>query len=299
MSNSNREREAEIGMHARVVYVITSAARGLYASMTRISAASVRLTNPGCTITLACDVTSATAMKSGDDSLLDEVDEFLTFETPEGNPVFRSRFIKTSLRNRIDGSFLFLDSDTLVRKNVEGLCLIDCDIAAARNHSEDAVSEQIWEGDAAIVRLMGWHTPEDAYVNSGVVFYHDTPGAHRFGEDWHRMWLAGYHRTDRYLDQPAFNAALVNSGVKLAILPHEFNAQIKLRTDIYDAAIWHYYASLNHQPLTVFETLVQRLLSGQEIKTREIEGMVRSKRPWHRHVWFRKRIKELARLSAQ
>jgi hypothetical protein len=277
----------------RVVYVVTSAGRDLHSSMTRVSAASVRLTNPGCTITLACDSRSATAMKSSDDPLLKEVDEFLSFDTPEGDRVFCNRFIKTSLRNRVDGSFLFLDSDTFVRKKLNGLNLIDCDIAAARNHSASTISEQIWEEDAATVRLMGWQTRNDAYLNGGVMLFQDTPSAHQFAEDWHRMWLDACQITDRYRDQPALNAALANSGVKLAILPDEFNAQIKRRVSIHDAVIWHYYASVNDEPLTAFEALVQRVLSGQGIRTTEIEEMVRSKHPWHSRSMLLKRVKTL------
>lgn len=60
-------------MSARVPYVV--AGGGRYSAMARISAASIRLTNPSITVFLVCDVISAAVMKRKRDPLFDEVDD--------------------------------------------------------------------------------------------------------------------------------------------------------------------------------------------------------------------------------
>src|SRR5688572_16579930 len=105
----------------RIAYVVTTTGNDYFSIMTRLSLASLRLTNPGTRILVCCDQPSKDAMQGGGDPLLLEADEVLTFDTPPGTPEFRNRFVKTNLRNLIPGKFLFLDSDILVRGDLAPL----------------------------------------------------------------------------------------------------------------------------------------------------------------------------------
>lgn len=91
----------------RVIYVVSSAGRDFYSAMTRVSVASLRLTNPRVRIDLVCDPVSEPAMRAVGDPLLDEV---VVCDAPPGGAAFRNRFVKTRLRAAVDGPFLFLDS---------------------------------------------------------------------------------------------------------------------------------------------------------------------------------------------
>jgi|SRR6266487_4678867 len=274
-------------MSGRVVYVVTSEGRDIYSVMTRVSAASLRITNRPYKVIVVCDPNSAAEMQRKRDPLLGEVNELVTFETAAGDAGFRNRFLKTNLRNLIDGPYLFLDSDTLIRGDLSELFSSTADIACAANHSKHRVELQIWEEDKAALNAMGWQIRDDVYVNGGLMLCNDTPGARRLAADWHRRWLACYQRIDRYRDQPALNAAICATDTNLEILPPRFNAQIKTAPETAaDAVVWHFYTSMNARPITTFEVLLERVLNGGEFALAEIESMIRRPHPWRRTSWI-------------
>ena len=177
---------------------------------------------------------------------------------------------------------LFLDSDTVVRKPLTPLLNLQADIAAAPNHSADTLAEQIWSEDQANLDTMGWQVREP-YVNGGVIWYADTPGARRFAEAWHRNWLANVERTGRYRDQPALNQALsANPEIQCHTLPHCWNAQIGMRTDLAEEAfIWHIYSSTGLDPQDRFSDCCQRALEGRSrsLPSRAISNLVMASTP--------------------
>ena len=169
----------------QIVYVVTSAGQDLYSAMTRVSVASLRLTNPSVKVVVVCDTETDRALRAGKDPLLDEVDEWSAFETPPAPPVFRNRFLKTSLRQRIEGSYLFLDSDTIVRDDLAAIFAMPGDMAAAPNHSKEEKAGQIWEGDRRIMDK-NWFWARYTYFNGGVVC-----ARHTKSETVHRLASAG------------------------------------------------------------------------------------------------------------
>jgi hypothetical protein len=130
-----------------IVYAVTSGGRDAYSVATRVSATSVRVTNPNARIVIVCDSASAESMERVGDPLLSEVDDWIVCSTPAGDSAYRSRFVKTSLRNLIEGRFLFLDGDTLVRDDLSEVFSLSCDVAGCPNHSKDKFEEQIWPVD--------------------------------------------------------------------------------------------------------------------------------------------------------
>jgi Nucleotide-diphospho-sugar transferase len=269
------------------VYAVTSSGRDFYSAMTRVSAASIRVSNPGVAIIAACDNQSVAAMRHSRDPLLGEIDELIVCDTPVGNNGFRNRFVKTQLRRLVDGPFLFLDSDTLVRENISEIFSLDTDIACAPNHSKDSLEQQIWSRDEEILSVMGWSTRKDAYVNGGVMFYNNSPGAVRFADDWHQKWLRSHETAKTFRDQAALNAAIFDTAPRLGVLPHRFNAQFKVTPSVAsNAVLFHFYASnIDDEPITEFESLVGRLLNGAELRHSHIESMLKHNHPWRRASW--------------
>ncbi|CAK6697012.1 hypothetical protein [Synechococcus sp. CBW1107] len=94
-----------------VVYCITSRGGDLYEAMTRVSLATLRLTNPGARIEIACDQQIHQALQASGSQLLREADAAHGFSTPNGPPTFRNRFVKTQLRLLLSGD---LTSNTRV-----------------------------------------------------------------------------------------------------------------------------------------------------------------------------------------
>jgi lipopolysaccharide biosynthesis glycosyltransferase len=270
-----------------VIYVITSTGDDLYTAMTRVSVASLRISNPEIKITVACDaVSNVTILKKGN-PLLEEIDDWVVVDTPSGEAAFRNRYMKTLLRQIISGPFLFLDSDTFIRGDISNIFMLDTDISGARNHSKILLREQIWSQDAAVLGAMDWSVGDSVYINGGVLFLNDTPSARNFAQDWHQRWLLSVKECGSYRDQPALNAALYSSKARLIVLQNKYNAQIKANITVAkNASVWHYYSSLDELPITAFDAQVQHLLDGITIDRKMIRSMVHRNHPWRRDSYF-------------
>jgi hypothetical protein len=265
-----------------VVYCLTSSGGDLYEAMTRVSLATLRLTNPSARVTIACDQQTHQALQASGSQLFHEADAVRGFPTPDGPPTYRNRYVKTQLGRLIVGPFLFLDSDTVVRKPLTPLLDLHCDIAAAPNHSRDTLAEQIWSEDQANLDAMGWQVREP-YVNGGVIWYGGTTGSRAFAGAWHQNWLANVEATGWYRDQPALNQALsADPEIQCYTLPHYLNAQIGMRSDLAEEAfIWHIYSSTGLGVQDRFNHCCQRLLEGRSLKlpSRAISDLVKASTP--------------------
>ncbi|MEB3330941.1 MAG: hypothetical protein VKI83_00395 [Synechococcaceae cyanobacterium] len=288
----------------QVVYCLTSDGDDLYAAMTQVSAATLRLTNPGAVIRVVVDPASAAALRSQRHGLLELLDGLEERPVPEGfAATARNRWLKTQLRLLLEGPFLFLDSDTVVREPIGGLIPSGAaaDLAAAANNSQEEPAQQIWEDDADALRRLGWSEPLRAlaaaaapaasgmpaalpYCNGGVLGYADSPGAHAFARCWHQLWLEGLERLGRPRDQPALNTAIQRSGVRLQPLPARCNAQYKANLAVLrDAAIWHSYASFGEAPLTLFLACALRVQQGKRLGPGLLQRLVHNWHPWMRN----------------
>ena len=271
----------------KIVYVITSAGRDVYTAMTRVSAASLRMTNPGAQIVVACDTETDRAVRAAKDPLLGEVDEWRVFDPPRGNAAFRNRFLKTSLRERVSGEYLFLDSDTIVRDDLTPVFQMPGDLAAAPNHSRENISGQIWEGDLATLAEMQWAIAPNLYVNGGVMRVSDSDGAHRFYRLWHENWQASYRQLHKPNDQPALNAAIHESRIECARLPVRFNSQIGANpVTMRDAAIWHYNSSLEWQNFSHIDERIQQAVRSDPVDVVQLRNLMESQVLWTRPFWF-------------
>lgn len=254
----------------QVVYCLTSQGRDIYEAMTRISLATARKCNQGAYISIICDERTYQDLKLAKSRLFYEADDVIPIATPAGEPEFRNRFLKTRLRLLVKGNFLFLDSDTVIRKPLTELCGIKADIAAAPNHSADSMSDQIWSEDYAIFEKMQWPQPTSPYFNGGVVWYADTPATHLFAEIWHDNWLKNIRGTGRFRDQPALNHSLQTTPeLNVFCLDHRWNAQVKTPQGLAYAStanIWHIYSSFDIASLDLFSVCRSRLKHNQPLK---------------------------------
>lgn len=269
-----------------IAYCLTSTGADLHEAMTRVSMATLRATNPAAHIAVACDQQTHNALRASGSPLFTEADSVLGFPTPEGPPVYRNRFVKTRLRAHLEGPFLFLDSDTVVRASLEPIWAADADIAAAPNHSADGPTAQVWEEDLEAMRAMGWAF-RYPYLNGGVVWYADTPGARTLGEAWHRHWQDAARLTGRYRDQPAFNAALHTSGCRLHVLDHRWNAQVQNAPHrAREAAVWHLYLNWETDTLYEFKRQLLALKDYRRVDPHSLAGrLLRKGHPWcSRHI---------------
>jgi hypothetical protein len=265
-----------------VCYVLTSDGTDSYADMNLISAWSVRQSNPQVRIVIFSDIGTKRALEAAQHPILTEVDEFRVVKTPVQSAGFTNRFIKTSLRRWIEGAFLFLDGDTLVRGDLSPVFEMNAALAGVANHSGSGHPSEMPETESAVFKEMGWDLPETYYVNGGVLFFSDHPDAYRFCELWHKRWLECSGKTGRHFDQVSLNRSLADSGSDFAWLDGRFNAQVHARPACaWGAAIWHIYLSGHHvSPKTVLDDCLNQMRRGQPVNRSMVAEVCQREHPW-------------------
>lgn len=120
-------------MKTKVVYVITSTEEDFYLEETLISVYSLKKKSPSIIIELVVDTKTDMTLTGKRATLLDYVDKKIVVNVPEKyNKVQTSRYLKTSVREYVDGDFLFVDSDTIITDSLEGIDHFNCDIGMVR-----------------------------------------------------------------------------------------------------------------------------------------------------------------------
>ncbi len=270
-------------MSRQVVFVLTSDGQDIYSIMVRSAVASIRISDPGVRVVVLCDASTHAAASAAGAVWLNEVDEVVSCAAPPGSAVYRSRYVKTRMRELVRGAFLFLDLDVLVRGSLEGAFPVGVDIAAAVNHGHPTLEGQLFGRNEEVLRTMGWRRSDAHYLNSGVIFFNDTPAAHRFGREWHQRWLEQWDRLGAHHDQPAFNAVLHDIDLVFTLLPLRYNAQVRTAPGLATgAAIWHYYLSEEVDRSTAYGCELQRLMGGVAFDRRRIAKIIRAPHPWYR-----------------
>jgi len=275
----------------RVVYVVTSDGYDAYADMALVSMLSVQISNPGLGILAVCDEKSALTLRAKKHGLLDACDQFIAVPTPDGEPTFRNRWIKTQLCRYVEGNILYIDADTLVRGSLAKLPRLVSEVGLVANHNGATLSEQIWIEDRRVFERMGWPSNFQVYVNSGVFFFKPCPRVRQLFATWHKLWLAGVSAGGRLRDQPSLNSAIVLIGVEMKVLPSTFNAQLaKSWNHSSQAIVWHFYAS-EREGGNAFGHLV-KVANGLSLSRLRhlILRALTAPAPWPNLGWFARRL---------
>lgn len=254
--------------------------------MARLSAASLRISNPRARVIIVCDSETNRALQHAKDPLPGDADEWLVCDTPPGDGAFRSKYLKTSLRNRLSGPFLFVDVDTIVRDDIAPIFQSPGEIAGAPNHSREQISKQIWAGDQTMLDEMKWAIRPTFYMNSGVMLATESEEAHRLYRVWHEKWQTSQRQLQDSRDQPSLNAAIRETNVDCTRLAVRFNAQIGANPVIVrDAAIWHYNSSLEWQDYSHIDELVRRTAQTGTVDFAGLKVLMTSQVLWSRPFW--------------
>jgi hypothetical protein len=269
-------------MSITVAYALTTNALDEHAGLNLLSALSVKFHNPEARILVVCDRSSAKALAVKCHPLREVCDSVIAVDTPEMDPSFRNRFVKTRLRHFIHGTFLYLDGDTIVRGSLQPIFERHLEMGSVPNHNGLGVASEIPYEERQAFERMQWALPSRYYVNGGVHLFADNARVRRFFDTWHENWLQSASVTGRHFDQPALNATLDRSDIQFGWLPHECNAQVHARpATARGALIWHSYNSgHNLTPPTHMDVLLERLRLGIRPTDREIRSLTSKVHPW-------------------
>lgn len=287
----------------QVVYDLTrdgiDAGKG-YLNALLLSASSLRRHVPDVHITCCCDSAMADHVRSLQEPNTRLVDRWMECADATGGPIHRSRFIKTSLRHRLDGPFVYLDCDSVVTGSLDPMwgCSHDLGFTVDAFFSDRPGQFPGWLNSH--YRRLGWKTPR-CYYNGGVFFAADNACTRRFFERWHANWRQSV-QAGLVFDQPPLNAALTQLQPSLQLFSGMYNFLVgrEERQLTSEVRIVMLLASQGPLWLPAYQELLQRLSRGEQVTTAELDrlfpvGMLLPRKPvsWsselHRRVlrWFR------------
>jgi hypothetical protein len=231
----------------KFVYVLTSSEEDYYYEQFFLSLTSMHLYNPDAEIIVLIDIKTKKGLIDKRSKFEKNVSEIKIITVPAGfTQKEASRWIKTSIRNYIDGDFLFIDCDTIVTsyldlssmEHIKIGAVLDTHVSLSSHHLKNMFIKQ--------KETSGFTHQFDFinYFNSGIIYCKDTPDTYNFFNLWHKLWSES-NRHGIPVDQPSFNQANCETLNIISELPGEWNCQISHNglNFLYNAKIIHYYAT--------------------------------------------------------
>ncbi len=214
-------------MRTKLVYVLTSTPDATYIEQALMSVYTARYHNPDAHIVLMVDDLTDKLLVGKRAEILDYISEKVIVEYAADISMFsRSRLLKTSIRERLRGSLLFIDCDTIITGSLEEVdtwtysaaAVWESHLPIAQFHPDMIHSLQERAG------LIGVDiTQEEQYFSSGVIFTQDDDTAAQLYKHWQKAWqdceAAGVRA-----DQPALLKADVLMGHVLQPIDSRWNS---------------------------------------------------------------------------
>ena len=237
-------------MKTKLVFVLTCAPEATYIEQALISIWSARYHNPDAHIVLLVDDLTNELLVGKRAEVLEYITEKLviTFEDESATMMYRSRWIKTQVRQLVKGDLLFIDCDTIVDKSLEEIDEVEAE-AAAVPESNLPIADfhpSLYESMEENAKKIGWDIAgEEYYYSSGVIYVKDTPMVHKMFQLWHQYWIGG-GKIGINIDQPSLAKANIDCEHLIERIDNKWNC-IMFTYPRYakDANILHFAAYRN------------------------------------------------------
>ena len=227
----------------KILYVLVSSATDYYYEQALISMMSAKHHMPGCFISLLTDRETYDTLKDSRNLINKYLSEKKIVDLDDSlSPMQKSRWLKTSMRSLINGDFLYVDVDTVFADSVDE-SLFNADVMGVPDGNvplKDHPMKWFVENN---LKQAGFDNSANYHINSGVLFFKDTPLARSFAKKWHQRWEETCKK-NIFIDQTALHQAIIDSGNILKLLPNCMNAQFGRNINTLNrGVILHYYSS--------------------------------------------------------
>ena len=214
-------------MKTKIVYVVVSDETDIYLEQALLSIYSLRKYNPDAYVELVVDGVTYNTIIGKRSEIKKYVNNITTVDVPaKYNKGPKSRWLKTNLRNLIEGDYLFIDNDTIITDTLDEIDNIDGIIWAVKD--KHAPVEQNKDKDKLLLwsKQDGWTYSDDLkYFNSGVMFVRDCELAHDFYREWNKRWQICSTNYQRFYDQSPLAATNEFYQYPIKELSGEWNCQ--------------------------------------------------------------------------
>lgn len=234
-------------MKTQILYVLVSDSDDFYAEQLYISLVSLRKNAPGAVATVLTDQTTHEALSNRGKMgkrLLEIADNWVVASLdPTAAKEYRSRLLKTGMRQYIEGDFLFIDTDTMIAKPLDGIDDVPNELALCPDHhcrlqdnpEKDAIKSRCLKIGEDLSR-------SDFYFNSGVILARDTASVRDFFTAWQKNYLKGRENGVK-TDQQSLAKTLNSQTINVGQLDGGWNCQLPYGVRYMGSAVvFHYFA---------------------------------------------------------
>lgn len=235
----------------KYLYVLVSGEKDYYTEQAFISISTLKFHDSKAFISLLVDTNTKNYIEKEFVNLLSMVNEIKVVDLGDIQNKEKSRLLKTSMREYIDGDFLFLDCDTVICSD---LSIIEeqgiSDISAVLDNHVLMPKHTFQKNIIMNYKRCGFTEliDKDYHYNSGVIYCRDNEITRKFFSDWHEYWLKG-REAGVLIDQPSFNYANLKNKELIQEIPGTWNCQIIHGGIKYlsSAKVLHYFSSINNK----------------------------------------------------
>lgn len=265
-------------MKTKIVYVLVSSPDDCFYEQLLMSLYSLRLYNKGAFVELVVNQETAETLLEFRQSYKSYVSKTTIVNTPlEFNQLQKSRFLKTHLRNVIEGDFLYIDIDTIICDSLEDIDNLDGDICATTNGNSELLIRDC-EDFAWVLKkskIMGFDFVGREYYNAGINFVRDNERTRKFYSEWYECYKECVAKGVQ-MDQVSFCEVNYRFGKIISHMPEYWNCQIQRRgLLLFDKIkILHYYTNDNPARFLLAESTVHKRIKREEKIPEDIKLLI-------------------------
>jgi hypothetical protein len=232
----------------KYLYVLVSNSADYYSEQAFLSIYSLKQKTPNAFVSLLVDNQTAEYLENDFKELIKSVNEFkiVDLDSKYSNKE-KSRILKTTMRQHIDGDFLFIDCDTVICEDLSEIekceydigCVLDTHVTMDKHSYKQMIIHNY--------KQCGFNKCIDYkfHFNSGIIYCKDNHLTRNFFNDWHSLWLIS-QKQKIIIDQPSFNYAHIKNAEIIKELNGEWNCQLIHggARFLSTAKIIHYFSSV-------------------------------------------------------
>ncbi|MCI1208557.1 MAG: glycosyl transferase [Treponema sp.] len=210
------------------IYVLVSSPDDYYYEQALMSVTSLRIYMPKARLVLLADNKTVSGFTGKRVALKKLVTEIITVPFADTvQKTERSRLIKTSIPDYIDGPFLYIDCDTIICDDLSAIRdygyelagVLDCHVFLNDHIHKDYFLERDRRLGFSGTKAAGYN------INGGLLYAENNDLTKRFFTAWNDAWRYSAYRKHDFHDQSALNQANYLTGLKIKLLPGEWNCQ--------------------------------------------------------------------------
>lgn len=216
-------------MKTKLVYVLTCSPEATYIEQALMAVWSARYNNPDAHIILLIDDLTDKFLVGIRGELLNYISEKIVVPFDAGKSMhYRSRWLKSQVRELINGDMLFIDCDTICCKSLAEIDTCEALVAMVPDEHLKVCDypDSLKFPLAETTKKLDYEVLEEVwYFNSGVIYAKDHLKVKQLWNCWHEIWQEG-EKMGIQSDQPSLGKANILCDHIIQRLPDVWNTLI-------------------------------------------------------------------------